>query len=147
MMFDVSYWNWWSLAAILLMIEMIMPGVHFLWLAISAAIVGLLVFALNDIALLWQIILFGILSLVSVIAWLSWQKKHPQISEEPLLNQRMQRYIGRQASVVDPIVNGQGKAQLGDTLWQVAGIDCAAGTKVKVIGVQDSTILTVELQD
>ncbi len=146
-MFEVAHWNWWTLGAIFLIVELMLPGVYFLWLAIAASLVGLLVFIFADLAVIWQVFLFGLLSLISVIAWLTWQKKHPQKSEEPLLNQRMQRYIGKQASIVEPIINGQGKAQIGDTLWQVAGDDCPKGTKVKIIGVQNSTILSVELLD
>jgi hypothetical protein len=101
-------------------------------------------FSFADMTLIWQLLLFGVLSLVSVIAWLAWQKQHPQQSDEPLLNQRMQRYIGRQVSISTAIVNGEGKAQIGDTLWQVSGKDCPAGTKVKVVGVQDSMVLIVE---
>ena len=39
-MFKVVFWYWWALAAVLLVCEMMLPGVVFLFLAIGAAVAG-----------------------------------------------------------------------------------------------------------
>ena len=41
-MFKIVFWYWWALAAVLLVFEMMLPGVVFLFLAVGAAVAGLL---------------------------------------------------------------------------------------------------------
>ena len=43
MSFKIIFWYWWALAAVLLVFEMMLPGVVFLFLAIGAAASGVLV--------------------------------------------------------------------------------------------------------
>ena len=40
MSFQIVFWYWWVLAAVLLVLEMTLPGVVFLFLAIGAAASG-----------------------------------------------------------------------------------------------------------
>ncbi len=40
-------------------------------------------------------------------------------------------------------MNGRGSVSSGDTIWRVKGPELAAGTRVKVVGV-DGTVLKVE---
>ena len=44
--------------------------------------------------------------------------------------------------LIEPIVQGSGKAKLGDGFWKVCGPDLPAGARVRVTGV-NGTILTV----
>jgi membrane protein implicated in regulation of membrane protease activity len=45
--------------------------------------------------------------------------------------------IGRTATLAEPIREGRGRIQSGDTLWRVSGPDLPAGTRVKVVGAND----------
>ena len=45
--FKIIFWYWWALAAVLLVFEMLLPGVVFLFLAIGAAAAGRTRAALN----------------------------------------------------------------------------------------------------
>jgi len=47
---EVSYWHWWVLGAILLMLEIFVPGAFLLWLGFAAGLVGLLLLVLPDLA-------------------------------------------------------------------------------------------------
>ena len=60
-------WLWLSIGLILLVLEIVVPGVVFLWLGFAAIVVGISVFVI-DLSWQSQIILFGCLSLISVIA-------------------------------------------------------------------------------
>ena len=64
-------------------------------------------------------------------------------SDQPMLNRRGDQYIGRLIVLESPIVNGRGRAFVGDTLWSVAGSDQPAGSTVRVTG-SDGVILLVE---
>ena len=66
-------------------------------------------------------------------------------TDNPTLNRRGEHNIGRVAPLETAIVNGSGRIKLGGSLWTVSGIDLPAGRKVKVVGVDGST-LRVELR-
>jgi membrane protein implicated in regulation of membrane protease activity len=55
---------------------------------------------------------------------------------------RGQELIGRTLLVSDAIVDGRGKVKVGDGVWLARGPDTAAGTRVKVIGLE-GTVLQV----
>jgi membrane protein implicated in regulation of membrane protease activity len=93
-----------------------------------------------------QLVLFGILSVVAVIAWRRYREKHPPESDQPLLNQRGQQYIGRVFTLDHAIVNGVGKVEVDDSTWRVKGPDQVVGTRVRVTGV-DGVIFIVESAD
>ena len=66
---QVVFWHWWILAGLLLILELTSPAFFFLWIAIAAAAVGLLLLVFPSLALELQLVLFGVLSVVAVIAW------------------------------------------------------------------------------
>ena len=83
------------------------------------------------------------LSLLSIFLWRKLNQRYPIHSDHPLLNQRGRQYVGRVFSLHEPIVNGQGKIKVDDSLWKVQGEDCPSTEKVKVIAVQ-GTVFIVE---
>src|SRR6187431_982862 len=66
-MFKVVFWYWWALAAVLLVCEMMLPGVVFLFLAIGAAVAGAILLIAADVSLEVQLVVFAIVSVVSAI--------------------------------------------------------------------------------
>ena len=72
-----------------------------------------------------------------------WLYRVSDDSDEPTLNQRGHKLIGRTAVLNQPIVAGRGRLRLGDSWWRVEGPDLAAGTKVRVVDVRAS-VLVVE---
>jgi membrane protein implicated in regulation of membrane protease activity len=142
LLYSLAPWNWFILGVVLLVLETVIPGVHFLWFGIAAFIIGVLAFAL-DLAWQWQVLAFALLS----VAALFWVRKYARpdvaISDQPDLNVRGQQYIGRSLVVEQAIQNGRGKARVGDSLWAVEGPDTPAGERVKVTGAK-GTVLVVE---
>lgn len=59
------------------------------------------------------------------------------------VNRRGEQYVGRRFTLDQPIVNGDGKLRIDDSVWRVAGEDMAAGTIVRVVGA-DGVILKVQ---
>lgn len=134
-----TFWQWWIFAVILLILEVLLPGTVFLWMAVAAAVIGVLVFLMPSLSIPLAWTLFALLSVSSLLAWLSMRKK--RLLEPPSnLNKRGQEYVGRVFTLTEPIVNGRGKLKIGDTLWTVEGDDCAAGGRVEIIAI-DSGIL------
>lgn len=145
-MSHISFWHWWILAGMLLILELTSPVYFFLWLAFSAAAVGFLLLVFPNIPIEVQLILFGILSVVAVLAWRKFREVRPPVSDQPLLNQRGQQYTGRVFTLDHPITNGVGKVVVDDSTWRVKGPDLPAGTNVRVIGV-DGVVFIVENTD
>jgi membrane protein implicated in regulation of membrane protease activity len=70
----ILFWHWWVLAAALLILEVTWPVFFFLWLGFSAAAVGFLLLVFPSIPLGGQLGLFGILSVIAVLAWRKYRK-------------------------------------------------------------------------
>lgn len=138
-------WLWFAGAVALLTLETIVPGVHFMWFGVAAAIVGVLALLL-PITWTWQMILFALIAVATVF----WVRRYadPKLvkSDEPSLNVRGSQYIGRTVVVDDAIVNGRGKVRIGDTTWGAEGEDAPKGAKVEVTGV-NGTVLVVTNKD
>lgn len=142
--FILNHWAWFVIAMLLLGLEMLAPGVVFMWMAIASAVVGAIVFVMPDLGWEVQFIIFAILSVVSVLAGRMFLKRNPIESEDTTLNQRGHQYIGQIYNLIRDMENGKGKIRIGDSNWSVEGdFEAKEKDKVKVIGV-DVTILKVE---
>lgn len=139
---SLQFWHWMILGLALAVIEVLAPGVFFLWLGIAAGLTGLVLLV---VPIGWeiQLILFGLLSVVSVVAGRIWLRRHPLQSEDTTLNRRGEQYVGRVFTVAEPIVAGRGSVKVGDSLWRADGPDLPAGARVRVTGVA-GTVLKVE---
>jgi len=140
---NLQYWHWWILAIVCLSIEIFAPGAVFIWFSVSAAVLGFLLLLLPDLSWQWQITLFGVLSVLSIVGWRMYRQKVPEIDAHPALNKRGEELIGRTFTLSAPITNNYGKIHVDDTMWKVQGDDCAVGQKVKVTSL-NGTVLNVE---
>lgn len=142
----IDFWHWWILAVALIIVEILLPSFFALWLAIAAALTGLLLLMLPGLGWEWQLLVFAMLSIVSIVAWRRYYQKHPIKTDEPLLNRRGEGYVGRVLTLSQPIVDGIGKIRLDDSTWKVQGPDCPAGSKIRITAL-DNVVFTVELVD
>ena len=140
------FWYWWVIALILLVVEILAPGFFFLWMAISGFVTGAMVFLIPAISMNVQVLVFSLLSVATIVVWKFYGKKHPIESDHPLLNKRGVQYIDRVFNLYEPIINGQGKIKVDDSIWKVHGEDCTIDSRVKVIAVR-GTVFDVEKVD
>jgi len=140
---DFVFWYWWLIALVLLVLEILTPGYFFMWMAASGFLTGAIVLLIPAATMNMQILIFSILSVVAIIVWKFYGKKHPIASDQPLLNKRGDQYIGRVFSLYEPIKNGQGKIKVDDSIWKVHGEDCDINSRVKVIAIR-GTVFEVE---
>jgi hypothetical protein len=135
-------WNWLIFAALLLGLELVVPGVHFLWFGVAALVVWLVVIS-TGISWPLQLFLFAAMAVVTLF-WVRRLARPDQVaSDVPDLNVRANQYLGRIVIVEEAIRNGRGKVRVGDTLWVAEGTDIEKGARAKVTGVND-TVLRVE---
>lgn len=125
-------WVWLVLAVALMSLEVVVPGLHFLWFGVAAALVAVLAW-LGLEGLGWQLLAFGALSMITLYA--GRRIAHDATRVEPdtqALNERGAQYIGRKVTLSDDITNGRGRVKVGDTVWIAEGPDLPAGTQVMV---------------
>jgi len=135
------HYQWWMLALLLLAAEVIVPGFFMLWIGIAAGVMGIVVWIFPDLSLLTQGLLFSVLSFISCIVY--WKLISPKMShktDQPHLNRRAEQFVGKRYVLETAIINGSGKARVGDSLWLVEGPDLPAGTVVQVKAVEGSTL-------
>ena len=140
---QLNAWHWAIAAAILIVLEMFVPGAFMLWLGIAAAVVSLLLVIFPGMGWEAQFIVFAVLAVVSILAWREVQRRNPRETDQPALNRRGEQYVGRVFTLEEDIVNGQGKIKVDDSTWKIEGADCASGSQIKVTGV-DGVVLVVE---
>jgi inner membrane protein len=146
---NLGFWNWFLLGLILMSLETLVPGVHFLWFGLAAMVVGVLAFAVTAaghaefFSWPWQLVVFALISVATVFWVRGYSRSKDATSDLPDLNVRGAQYVGRLVVVEDAIAGGRGRVRVGDTLWPAQGADAAKGTQVKVTGV-NGTVLVVE---
>ena len=139
----LTYWHWWILGLVLLVLEVFAPGAVFMWMGVGAGIVGVILFFAPDLGWEYQLMIFAIFSVVTIAVWRMYVRKHPTETDKPSLNRRAEQYVGRVFTLSEPIINGIGKIRVDDSTWKIRGEDCDVNTKVKVVSV-DGTVLIVE---
>ncbi len=139
----IEFWHWWVLAVLLGAVETVAPGAAFLWLGGAAGVVGLALLVWPAMSWELQGLLFAVLAIVAVVGVRALSERSAATTSTPNLNRRAEQYIGTLHTLDSPIVNGRGRAQVGDGLWSVEGPDLPAGTRVRVVGA-DGTRLKVE---
>ncbi len=131
---------WGALALVLFAAEALAPGAFMLWIGIGAAAVFVLVAVFADIPLLWQVVAFVVLSVVSIQCYRRWGRSHDRQSDQPLLNRRAEQLIGRVVVLDQAIVAGKGRVKIDDAFWVVAGPDLPVGNLVRVVAVEGMTL-------
>lgn len=142
MLDSLQFWHWWVFAALLVVLEVSLSGAYFfLWLAAAGAAVGFLAMV-PGVGWEAQFFAFGVLGILSLYLWRRFKPVAAE-TDQPALNQRAHRYLGRRFNLSQPIENGVGKLIVSDTTWRVTGPDLPAGTAVRVTQV-DGVALRVE---
>ncbi len=135
----LTTWGWLAAALILAGLEIAAPGAFLIWLAGAAAVTGVLTGVLG---LVWQaqLPLFAVLAVASILLGRAYLKRHPIKTDDSGLNRRGDRMVGQMVEVVEPIVGGKGKVQVGDSPWLASGPDAPKGARVRITAVRGATL-------
>lgn len=137
-----AHWVWLTLGVVLAALEILLPGVYLIWLAVAAIVVGVLTLVL-DLSLAIQVVNFVFLSLIIAFSVRRFLRDKPIESSDPLMNRRGARLVGETALVVQAIEHGSGRVRIGDSEWIARGPAVDAGERVRVRG-SEGAILLVE---
>ena len=140
---ELGPWNWIVLGFVLLALEIVVPGFFLLWIGVAALLTGALSLQLWSVSFwTWeiQVLVFLALSLAAAFAGKKVMGRRADDSDQPLLNRRAEQFVGRVATLAEPIADGRGRLRLDDTIWRISGPDLPAGTRVRVAGVGASEL-------
>ena len=133
----------WLIAALVLgILELLVPGVFLVFLAIAAAITGVATLALSDLPLAGQLASFALWSVVAVLVGRRWYRDFP-VAGDARLNDRAARLLGETVVVEAAIEGGRGRVRVGDGSWPARGPDMAVGARAEIVGV-DGGVLVVK---
>ena len=133
-------WHWMVAGVALAVLEVVLPGAALVWLGGAAFLVGLISFVV-PIGLNGQLGLFAVLAVVALgIAFYLRRRGRLDTPEIPV-NRGAARFVGTCATLDQPIVDGVGRMNLGDTVWTIKGPDLPAGTPVVVTGMDGATLI------
>lgn len=135
---------WWLLALLLIALEVALPGYFLLWIGIGAGATGVLVWLLPGTSLLAQAVAFTVFALLAcaLYAYMLRPRLRRGDAAGERLNRRAEQLVGQRYVLIEPIVNGRGRARVGDGEWLVNGPDLPLGANVEVVGV-DGNMLKV----
>ena len=129
------------LAAILFVLEMMSPGIFFMWFGVAAAATGLIAFGSTSAG---NGSSCGSACCRSPSCCWRWKylRKYPLESERPLLNERAVQHIGEQLRLDRSDRERARQRKDRRSIWRVEGPELPKGARVRVIGA-DGTLLKV----
>ncbi|ENM5904378.1 NfeD family protein [Vibrio mimicus] len=140
---QLNFWHWLAFGLILLAAELLGTAGYFLWLGLSALLVGML---LTVMPIGWQLQWLAFASFSLVTTWLWWRRQFNQDKKQDAerdLNQKDKQLIGRVIQITEDTPAGEFQISLGDTRWTArCEQDLEQGSRVSVIAV-DGIILIV----
>jgi membrane protein implicated in regulation of membrane protease activity len=137
-------WLWLIGGVVLLIAEIVAPGVFLVWIGIAAIVTG--AFALLfGIGVAGQLGLFALYSVLAVIVGRRVYGVSGVEASDPLLNDRGARLLGKRVLVVQPVDEDSGRVRVGDSEWSARGGPAQPGERVRITGV-DGNCLIVEAE-
>lgn len=137
-----AHYLWWILALLLIAGELLLPGYFLLWVGLAAAAMGVLLWVVPTLGMLAQAVAFAVLAVAACVAYARLVRPtlERRVPGSERLNRRAEQMIGQRYELAEPIVNGRGKARVGDGQWLVSGLDMPLGTTVEVVAVNGTTL-------
>lgn len=135
--FDLT-WGWIIFGAILIGMEILVPGVFLLWIGLGALAVGLILSLAPELPLAWQSLVFAGSMLASLGIGFCIQRRSGRTKEAVLLNREMEAMIGRKYVAIAPFSAGRGRIRVQDTSYAAIGEDSIVeGDLVEVTAISD----------
>lgn len=142
-------WFWFSLAVALAVVEVLAPGFIFMWLAVAAAVMGVITWISPDLSTNIQLVLFAVLSVAIAFSGYRFFPRMAKRKTHLTLNRRGDAQLGKTVVVVNDTVNGHGQGKVADSVWSIRvrpeNTDLAAGNSAKVVEIKGNTLIVEAL--
>ena len=134
-------WMWWFLAALgLAGVEILTVDLFFLMAAAGAVAAG--VGAIAGISVVWQFVVFGVVSILLIGVVRPIALRHVRV---PAAKTNVDLLVGAEAIVLEQVDGRDGRVKVGGEIWSARASDDTVilepGTKVTVDSVAGATVL------
>jgi membrane protein implicated in regulation of membrane protease activity len=133
-------WLWTIGGVLLLIAEIIAPGVFLVWIGIAAIVTGLFAL-LFGIGVAGQLGLFALYAVLAVMAGRRFYAVKGIEHTGTGLNNPSARMIGRRVVVVQPVDEDSGRVRVGDSEWSARGGPAQPGDRVRVTAVEGNCLI------
>jgi membrane protein implicated in regulation of membrane protease activity len=116
----IVFWHWWAFAIVLLIVETLAPGAFFMWMGVSAGIVGVILAFAPDMGWQLQVVVFTVFSVATIVGWRYYLQRNPTETDEPLLNRRGSQYVGRTFELTEEMQLGRDGNELAEVAAEKA---------------------------
>ncbi len=141
----LTFWHWMVLGLFLIVLELVLPGIWFLWLGIGGLGTGLVLLFAGPMTWQYQITLFCAFSVASIFVGRLVMRRSADSEDHPMLNRRSQRYVGQVFALIEPTEQGYGRVRIGDSVWRVrivgADAELPGESRIRVTGADGATLL------
>jgi membrane protein implicated in regulation of membrane protease activity len=138
----VEYFVWLIAGFVLCVAETVAPGAFLIWIGAAALLVGAVDFVW-PMELTLQLLVFAVAAVTLVFVGRRVYGSLERSAPAPSLS-RAHALIGKEFFLDRAIERGFGAIRVDDSIWRVAGTEMAAGAKVRVVAVEDGSLLRVE---
>ena len=135
MEFHLEQWHWWALCLACMVIAAVKRGAMTLWFAAASGVLGAVTWLTPEVPNMYQLMLFLLIALggaamMDLFGKQSVGEEEPAVPEE--VRRAGERFIGREVTLDEAIVNGFGSVTIDGEFWRVRGEDSPAGTQMIV---------------
>ena len=142
---NLEDWHWFVFGMMLMVLEVAGAGGFLIGMAVAAFAMAGLMFLAPELPWPWQIGLFALLSVGLTVLYIKVFKNFNQATDAPLINDRGAQLVGQFITLTEPINNGEGSVQVGDTRWRVK---CEGNLPIgEIVQVADSEGMTLILAE
>ena len=133
---------WGGVGVLLLIFDMLFPGIFLLFLGVSSLITTLILWVV-PLPLWGAIACFSVISLILMVCFARTYRTWINQGPAHTLNQRADSFKGQTLTLTTPLVNGRGRVSFKGSMWTVEGPDLPGGSHVIIIKME-GTVLHVE---
>lgn len=139
----LSNWTIWLIIGfILLILELMIPGVFLMWWGFAAMITALSAKFFPTLSLGELSTIFALFAVLFSLIWWKIQRNRDQVDDRQTdLNNREHHLIGTVGVVVEVVSGNIIRAKFGDTTWKVIGDNLQLGDHVEVLKAEGITLL------
>ena len=138
-------WHWFVFGTMLMVLEVAGAGGFLIGMALAAFFLAALLFVIPELSWPWQLAIFALTSVSISMLYLRVFRNFNQATDAPLMNDRAGQLVGQFITLTEPVYNGEGSVQVGDTRWRVK---CEGDLPVgEIVKVADSDGMTLILEE
>jgi membrane protein implicated in regulation of membrane protease activity len=142
---ELGPWAWIVAGLILLGLELLAPGSVFLWFGVAAILTGVVSF-FGLVTWQIQLLIFVVLAVGLAVVGRRMFARETAPGDQPFLNDRAARLVGKTYVLEQPIVDGKGKIRIDESNWRVTGPNLPSGSKVMIAGADGAVLAVVKAE-